>query len=990
MTDPKKKATSTGRKRPGKNTFTTKSGNAITLNRSLSQRYRAARDAKARRRAAYLGTLPKNRFKRILFRLRPKQMMHYWFSRDGAIMALKITGVGIVACFLLIVGVFAYFRKDLPNIKDISGNNFGGSITYYDRTGKTVLWQDYNAVKRVPVPGDQINNNLKNATVAIEDKDFYKHGAFDVRGIIRAGLHDVVGGGGGVQGGSTISQQLVKLNEQWTGDRTLTRKAKEVILAVELEREYSKQDILAGYLNIAPYGPVDYGAQVASQDYFGVDAQNLTLAQASMLAAIPKAPSHYSPYGPDFDAKDLITRQHYILDQMASQHLITTKEATDAKKVDILAQVKPESPSLYTGIKAPYFVLAAKAELESTYGAATVRLGGWKVITTLDINLQNLAEDVVQKDRPIIEAQKGDEAAFVAEDNKTGQIVSLVGGVDFSDPDHGEFNYATDANISPGSSFKPYDYATFIENHTDAGAGSVLYDSKGKIPGYRCDNPAPPKDGGNCATDYDFNFPGPITLRYALGGSRNIPAMKAMLSALPNDNTPDRVPSINKTISTAEAMMGNDDGYHCYKDGTNVPKATKADETQCFGSSAIGDGAYLHLDDHVNGLATLARLGATVKHTYIIKITDSSNKTIFQFQQPTPKQILRPDTAYIVDNMASDPNASYLPGKCTDTTCTQEVSGMTNGHLHDNFQYKFQRYNGWDFAVKTGTTNFAFDGLMASWSTQYTALTWVGYHTRTVAMTGNMETMTEPIVRGWMQGAHDALNMKPVNWSPPSDIQTLPAFVVDHRVSARNSEIVPSPSKDIFPSWYVQAKGSGTAQSIDIVSNKLATTCTPQLATKAGSGGSVNNLSADSFVNSGSSASANITASDDVHNCGDSKPTVSITTPSTCVVGSTCLITATASQGTHALSGGPYTDAPAGTFALNVNGQSVQSISIPSDQGNVYTYQFSYTPTAAGSVSVQAQAIDSVLYTGQSDTSNITITASSPPGGGGGGNGNGH
>ncbi len=968
MTDPKK-ATSTGRKRPAKNTFTTKSGSSIKLNRSLTERFRAARDAKARRRAAYLSTLPKNRFKRILFRLHPRQMARYWFSRDGAIMALKITGVGIVACFLLIVGVFAYFRKDLPNIKDISGNNFGGSITYYARDGKTVLWQDYNAIKRVPVAGDQISGNLKNATVAIEDKDFYKHGAFDVRGIARAGLHDVFGGGG-TQGGSTISQQLVKLNEQWTADRTLTRKAKEIILAVELEREYSKQDILSGYLNIAPYGPVDYGAQVAAQDYFGIDAKDLSVAQAAFLAAIPKAPSYYSPYGPNYDAEALTVRSRYIIDQMQSQHLITKQQATEAKAANVLAQVKPQQPSLFTGIKAPYFVLAAKAELEDSYGDATVKRGGWKVITTLDVNLQNLAEQSVQNTLPIIQKQGGDEAAFVAEDNKTGQIVSLVGGVDFNNVDHGQFNYATDANISPGSSFKPYDYATFIENHTDAGAGSVLYDAQGALPGYSCTKPGDPKQGGNCLLDYDWRsnpYPGPITLRYALGGSRNVPAVKAMLSALPNDNTKDRIPSINKVINTAEAMMGSDDGYRCYNDGTDVSKATKADESQCFGSSAIGDGAYLHLADHVNGLASLARLGATVKRTYILKITDSGNKTLFDFKQPTPKQVIRPEAAYIVNNMASDPNASYLPGSCTAATCTQLIPNR-------NFNYKFQRYNGWDFAVKTGTTNDAYDGLMASWSTQYTALTWVGYHTRTIAMTGNMETMTEPIVRPWMQGAHDALNMKAVNWTAPTGIKTLPAFVVGKKVS-RNGEIVPSPNTDIFPSWYVQPKGSTAAAAIDLVSNKLATSCTPDLAKKTGDGGNVLLLSSDSFVGGGGNNNANTTESDDVHNCNDAKPTISINTPATCKVNTACAITVTATQGTHALAGGTYTTAPAGTLALSINGQSTQTVNIPGDQGTVFTTTFEYTPSATGSITVAVQATDSVLYVGQSDTATISVTA---------------
>jgi penicillin-binding protein 1A len=972
MVDPKKNQ---GRKRPGKNTFTTKSGNSITLNRSLTERIKASRDAKARRRAAYLSTLPKNRFKRVLYRMKPRELARFWFSRDGAIMSLKILGVAIVIFFVLIVGVFAYFRKDLPNINDLSGSKLGGSITYYDRTGNTVLWQDYDAVKRVPVPGTQLPDTLRQATVAIEDKDFYKHGAFDVRGIIRAGLHDALNKGEGVQGGSTISQQLVKLNLSWTADRSITRKVKELIIATELEREYSKADILNGYLNIAPYGPVEYGAQTAAQDYFGIDSKDLSLAQASMLAAIPKSPNIYSPYGPAFDPDALTSRQHYILDQMVTQKMITKQQAEDAKKVDVIGQVRPQPSSLYAGIKAPYFVLSAKQELETKYGTTAVNRGGWKVTTTVNMELQQLAESAVANDIPAIQKQGGDNAAFVAEDNKTGQIVALVGGVDFNNDTFGKINYASDVNVSPGSSFKPYDYATFLENHTDAGAGSVFYDQQGALPGYPCTdktqpkvtNPSDPDGSQKCLWDYDFKYPGPLTLRYSLGGSRNVPAVKAMLSAVPNDNSPGHTSSINKVISTAEAMMGNSNGYNCYSGSTDLspgadPAQLKAGETQCYGSSAIGDGAYLHLDDHVNGIATLARLGVSVPRTYILKITDSSNKTLYEFKQPTGKQVIRPDAAYIVNDMASDYKASYLPGSCTDTTCRQFSQGASN--------FKFQRYNGWHFAVKTGTTNSGYDGLMASWSTQYTALTWVGYHTRNQAMHGaGMEYMTEPIVRTWMQGAHDKLGGSPSNWQAPSGIKTLPAYVVRNHVGIGSIE--PSPSNDIFPSWYVQPKGSNASATIDIVSNKLATSCTPDLAKKTEGGANVNAFSSDIFFGTTASASST-TAQDDVHNCNDAKPSVTVTQNS-CDNQNKCNFIVAVTQGTHALAGGSYTTSPSGTLVLQVNGQQVQSVGLPSDGTTQYNYTFTDVSVESGA-NVTVQAIDSVLY-GGSDTIPVTLSS---------------
>lgn len=949
-----------GRKRPGKSTFTTKSGNTIKLNQSLTDRFRANRAAKARRRAAYKSTLPQNWFKRMLYRLHPKRLYHYWFSREGAIMALKVAGIGIVVVFILLVGLFAYFRKDLPQIKDISGDNLGGSIVYYDRSNQNILWQDYNAVKRVPVKSDQISPYMKEATVAIEDKDFYHEGAFNVRGTLRAGIHNIFGGGGTTQGGSTITQQLVKLNQEWTADRSITRKIKELALAVDLEREYSKDDILTGYLNVAPYGNVQYGVQSAAQDYFGVDAKNLTLAQAAMLAAIPQSPGYYSPYNSpkynpstsedNFGSKALISRQHYVLEQMVKQGYIKQSEADAAKKVDILAQVH-QFQQYYAGIKAPYFVLTAKKQLENKYGAATVQRGGWKVTTTLDMNLQNTAEKLVSDNYSNIQTRTGgaaDEEAMVTENVPTGQIVSLVGGVDFSNPDHGQNNYASGILIPPGSSFKPYDYTVLIDNNNNVGAGSVIFDSQGPLPaqGYECTVRALPKNGGNCLEDYDFLYPGPITLRYALGGSRNVPAVKAMLMAVPNDTSTQRVNSINKVISTATAMMDNSyikgNAYNCFSDEQNTVT------TQCYASSAIGDGAFLHLDDHVNGLSTLARLGQAIPKTYILKITDSAGKTVDEWTQPKAKQVIKADSAYIVNDMASDPNASYLPGSCSATTCTSLSRGG----------YKFQRDNGWRFAVKTGTTNDGFDGLMASWSTQYAVVSWVGNHMRNIDLTAarhaSMEQLTEPLTRGMMEAAH--ANMKPVNWTAPAGIKTLPAFVITKHI--HYGDVEPSPSTDLYPSWYTAKTNTNTSQVIDKVSGKIATSCTPDAAKETQGNGNGNAFSVDIFVTGSTTTSS--TATDDVHNCNDAKPSVTLTAPASCTVGSVCTFTVTVSQGTHPLSSDKFP----GTVTLYVDGNKIGAQNV---SNSPTTATFTYTPTGAEAATIKVEAVDSVLYTGTNE-----------------------
>ena len=962
-----------GRGRRTRNTFTTKSGKTIKVNHTMTDRIKARKQTILNDKAAYLSTLPKDRILRLLYRLHPRRVAAFWFSREGGIMALKIIGIAIVVGFFLTIGLFAYFRKDLPKVKDIAGSDLGGSITYYDRSGQTVLWQDYDAVKRIPVEDSQISPFIKQATVAIEDKDYFKHGAFDVRGIVRAGAHDIAGGGGGsVQGGSTITQQLVKINQQWTQNRTVTRKVKELILAVELEREYSKKEILTGYLNVAPYGGVEYGVESAARDYFHTSAKDLTLSQAAMLAAIPQAPSYYSPYGSSkfnpavtvdtFSQTALLGRQHYILDQMNKQGYITLAQANEAKKVDVLALVKPQSPK-YQGIKAPYFVLAAKQELQQKYGATIVQRGGWKVTTTLNLDLQNKAEELVQANIRNISRVGADQEAVVAEDVQTGQIVSLVGGTDFTNPDYGQNNYAAGILIPPGSSFKPYDYATFINNNNNVGAGSVLYDSQTVIPGYPCTNKTRPKDGGNCLQDYDFNYPGPVSLRYALGGSRNVPAVKAMLQAVPNDTSAGRVSSINKVISTASAMMANNyasakhkNTYNCYGDEALTIVS------QCYAASAIGDGAYLHLDDHVNGLSTLARLGNAIPRTYILKVTDAASKNLYQWTLPQTNQVIKADAAFIVNNMASDPKASYLPGSCTDTSCTP----LSNGG------YKFQRFNGWNFAVKTGTTNDGYDGLMTSWSTKYAFVSWVGNHNRHVTLRASMESLTEPLTRNWMEYAH--ANDKAVNWVQPATIKSLPAFVVRNHVGIGSQE--PSPTNDLYPGYYTGGGKATTSETTDRVSGKVATSCTPTAARQTVTNGNASFWNVDTF----SGGKANLTGSsngvatvaapqDDVHNCNDASPIVTLKAPPEC--NTSCVITATVSQGTHPLSDAQYAQFP-GSVNFTLNGQSIHAENVTDSPSTV---SFTYNPTEDGSGNLVATVTDSVLYQGtDSATLNFSFT----------------
>ncbi len=882
------------------------------------------------------------------------KIKNYLFTREGLIRVMKISGISLIALILLTVGVIVYFSQQVPNLSNIYDQKLGGSITFYDRSGNTVLWQDYNDIKRIPVSSNNISSYMKNATVAIEDKHFYQNSGFRLSSIIRAGLHDILHLGHGLQGASTITEQVAKLNEGWADPLTISEKIKEVIMGAQLARQYSKSQILTAYLNIAPYGNVEYGVQAAAEDYFHESASKLTLAQSAFLAAIPQAPSVYSPYSSPhynpaatvnyFDANALIARQHYVLDQMVSLNMITPSQSKSAKAVDVLSQVYPLS-SKYQNIKAPYFVLAAKQQLVDQLGTKILKSGAWKVVTTLNLAQQNEAQALVAKNLPNVQSDGGDEEAMVVENAPTGQVTALVGGTNFNNPIDGQINYAT-IPINPGSTYKLYDYTALINDNNNVGAGSVLYDVQQPLPGYPCTNKAIPSNGGNCLYDYDYQYPGPLPIRYALAGSRNVPAVKAML-----------INGEQKTISLSE-KMGLTSGYNCYANNAKTIKTT------CFGSAAIGEGGYLQLDQNVNGFATDARLGNYIPQTFIYKITNDSGNVVYQWKQPSPTQVVKPDAAYIIDNILSDPNATYLPGYCNPTNCTPISS----------FGWKFQHTNGWDVAIKTGTSHGDETGLMMGMTTQYVVGSWVGYHTATKPLIphyGGLEGLTEPLTRGMI--TYLTNNQKPINWTQPSGIKHLPAFVLSNPPAQVLGHyygwVYPSSSTDLYPSWFNGNLGSST-KTIDKVSGLLATSCTPSLALQSISNSNV--FSIDTFF--GNQTSSVPTQSDNIHNCSDSKPTVSITSISCDDVNSkaNCTVAITAIQGTHPLSGGPYTAAPAGTVSFIDNSRTVGSINIPSGT-SPYNTTVSINGLTIGS-SLSTEVIDSVLYSATSSPVIVNIT----------------
>jgi membrane peptidoglycan carboxypeptidase len=709
----------------------------------------------------------------------------YWLSLKGLKTMATMLVVFLISFVIFSVILILNLLKNLPAIQSLYGKNLKGSIQYYDRTGKVLLWTDFNGINRSPVSASQMSPYIREATVAIEDKYFYKEGPIDFGGILRSAVHDILHPSGQLEGASTITQQLVKLNEGWLGRVTVWRKIKEIYLSYDVSRHYSKSTILTGYLNIVPYGGPDYGIQAAAEDYFHTSAAKLSLAQAAMLAAIPQSPAYYSPRSPDYSQQALIGRKNYILKVMQQQGYISTAQENQAINTNVLAEVKPPV-GVYSNIIAPYFDLAAKQQLQAQFGSQTANEGGWKVITTLNIPQQNEAQKLVASNLSNVTNDGGDEEATVVENAPTGQVTALVGGVNFYNKTDGQINYAT-IRINPGSTYKLYDYTALINDNNNVGSGSVLFDSQEPLPGYPCTNKALPNNGGNCLYDYDYQYPGPLPLAYALAGSRNVPAVK---SALINGES--------KTIALSQAM-GLTSGYNCYANAARTIKTT------CYGSAAIGEGGYLKLDQSVNGYATDARLGNYVPQTFILKVTNASGQVLYQWHQPKVDQVVKPDAAYIVDSMLDNPSASYLPGYCNATNCTPISS----------FGWKFQRTNGWDVAVKTGTTHSDFTGLMMAMTSQYVVGSWVGYHTATKTLIphyGGLEGLTEPLTRGMIE--YLTKNQTPINWQAPPGIKVLPAYVINHPPAKVLGYYYgwqyPSPSTGLYPSWYTGSVNSST------------------------------------------------------------------------------------------------------------------------------------------------------------------------------------
>lgn len=571
----------------------------------------------------------------------------------------KFAFLGAILLIILFFVGIPLFSLTLPSPDKIVRQT-GFSTQILDRNGQ-VLYDVYANQNRTPEVLTDIPLYLRQATISIEDKNFYTHSGFDPIGILRG--FSRIFTTGRAQGGSTITQQLVK-NALLSDDRTIPRKIKEFVLSLEIERKYSKDQILQMYLNEVPYGGTSWGVGAASQTYFGKDVKDLNLIECAILAGMPQSPSNYSPYSST--PKAYIQRTTDVLRRMREDGNINKEQ--EAQALEQLGSVAFQSKG--SGFKAPHFVQYVQKILEGRYGQAAVEQGGLKVTTTLDLNLQNQAQQIVSDEIAKVEKQHITNGAAVVINPETGEILAMVGSKDYSAADVGQYNVVT-ALRQPGSSFKPFTYVTgFKEGYTPS---SLLMDVPTTFPGGIGQPDYIP-------TNYDNKFVGPIQVRYALANSRNIPAVKTLALV-----------GIKDVLSTATDM-----GI------TTLPPT--ADTLKRVGLSLTLGGGEVRLLDMADAYSVFVNKGFRIDPISILKVVDSNGKTLEDNRPVKGKQVLTEPQAYLISSILSDNNA-------------RSAEFGLNSYLN---------VPGLNVMVKTGTTNDRRDNWTIGGNGNAIVGVWVG------------------------------------------------------------------------------------------------------------------------------------------------------------------------------------------------------------------------------------------------------------------------
>jgi|SRR5579872_708295 len=651
---------------------------------------------------------------------------------------LKIIAVGIALTALL----FLIVSRDLPDPNRLISRAVPESTKIYARDGSTLLYEVHGEVRRTLIPFDQMNDNVKNATISVEDRNFFHESGIDVRGILRSIFVDITSGGLN-QGGSTITQQFVRNAILTTRQKTFTRKIKEIILSLEINERFSKNDILKLYLNEIPYGRNAYGIEAAAQVYFSKHAKDLDLAEAAYLAALPQAPSYYNPTGPHRDALD--SRKNIVLDDMYQQGYISADQRDKAKTEGVTFL---KSGDLIT---APHFVMYIEDYITQKYGEQALQNGGLNVVTTLDPKMQSIAENVISAHAANNEKHNNAyNAALVAIDPKTGQILAMVGSKDFfGTPEPAgckpgsnckfepEVNVAL-AERQPGSSGKPYVYATAFKQQFGESPATLRMDVVTDFGKFGNSDYVP--------RNYNLNEYGPVSIRQALAGSLNIPAVKTL------------------------DLVGVDNAIQTMRDfGITSP-------LKDCGLSLVLGGCEVNLLEHTAGYAVLATEGVRHPDTGILKITDSSGNIMEQFQD-NPTQVLDPQAAYELINIMSDNNArAFIFGQNNPLTLSDRP-----------------------VAAKTGTTQSFRDGWTLGFTPSLVAGVWTGNDDNSSMRQGADGVVTAgPIWHDFMQQA--LAGTTPEAFDVPDGIQNV---TVDAVSGLLPTQYTPSTKTEIFANYAV-------------------------------------------------------------------------------------------------------------------------------------------------------------------------------------------
>ncbi len=613
-----------------------------------------------------------------------------------------------MAFFGVVLGIFSFFyiTKDLPRPKDFADTEFNQSTKIFDRNGEVLLSSVYGEEKRTYVELSKIPEIMQKAIIATEDSRFYTHVGFDVMGIMRAIKVDIETGAK-TQGASTITQQLIRATFL-TSEKTVTRKIKEILLATELERKYSKDQILEWYLNKVPFGINIYGIEEASLTYFEKPAQELNLAESALLAAIVQAPSYYSPYGPNLE-KLISRKNNVVLRRMIDEGYINEEEKKEAEEYEFkFAKIQKN--------QAHHFVEYVKSILRNEYGPDALETQGLKIYTTLDWELQKEAEKIVkegvEKNRKTYGAYNG---AMVIMSPKNGEILAMIGSADpwaESAPEgctpgknckfEPWMNIPVSAKRQPGSSFKPIVYASaFEKGATDM---TIVVDE-------------PINYGGYSPNNFDMLFRGPITMRNSLAQSLNIPAVKTL-----RDHA-----GLESTVDLARKM------------GISLPY-----DASFYGLPFALGAADVTMLEMASAFSVFANGGFAAPHSAIIKIVDAKGEVIYENNTNTPRVVLSENTCKMITSILSD-NRARTP-----------VFGANSNLKFDNYQV----------SVKTGTTQNSVDGWTIGYTSDAVVVVWSGNNDRT-PIKGTVGEMTAaPMWRKAIEKTIQLYKTKPINANP--------------------------------------------------------------------------------------------------------------------------------------------------------------------------------------------------------------------------------